>query len=327
MKIIHSSPWSRRNFLGALAASTAAIPLADVNVYAASKAASSIIKENFSFHIFSKHLQFMDYEAMAETAAGIGFDGVDLTVRPGGHVLPENVERDLPKAVKAIKKNGLQALMMTTTVIDAHDKVEQRVLKTAREQGIQYYRTNWLSYDKQANIRQAMDKYKKQMKALADLNQQLNIYGAYQNHSGSHYVGAPVWDLAMILQDIHTGYLGSQYDIRHATVEGGFSWPLGLNVIHPHINTIVIKDCKWEKVKGKWQVVNTPIGEGMVDFPQYFAQLKSYGIAVPVSLHYEYEMPEHDTSLSESEKRRRTAEIMKKDLETLKKYMAAAGLI
>lgn len=325
MQTRYTSSWSRRDFIGALAASTAAVPFAQV--YKPSKPVPGATNRSFSFHVFSKHLQFLDYEGMAETAAEIGFDGVDLTVRPDGHVLPEFVERDLPKAVKAIKKNGLQALMMTTAVIDANNEVQQKVLRAARDEGIQYYRTNWLRYQEGADLSQAMEEYKRQMQSLADLNQQLRIYGSYQNHAGSHYVGAPVWDLAMILQGINSDYLGNQYDIRHATVEGGLSWPLGLNMIHPYINTIVIKDFKWEKVDGQWEVVNTPIGEGMVDFPKYFAQLKAYKIAVPVSLHYEYNMPENDTSLSESEKRKRTIQVMKKDLEVLKNNMAKANLI
>lgn len=325
MKPICSSPLSRRDFLGALAASTAAMPFA--YAYPASKVAPSSVKKKFTFHVFSKHLQFLEYDAMAETAADIGFDGIDLTVRPDGHVLPEYVERDLPEAVKAIKKSGLQALMMTTTVIDANNEVQQKVLKTAREQGIKYYRTNWLTYPENTDLTQAMEAYKKQLQALADLNQQLRLYGSYQNHAGSHYVGAPVWDLAMILQNIDNEYLGNQYDIRHATVEGGLSWPLGLKIIHPHINTLVMKDFKWEKVDGQWKVVNTPIGEGMVDFSRFFAELKSYDISVPISLHYEYEMPEHDLSLGEREKRKKTIEVMKKDLDVLKRYMAEARLI
>lgn len=318
-----ANQWTRRNFLGALAASGATVSLTP----AAFTKAERPVQEKYSIHVFSKHLQFLDYEAMAETAAEIGFDGVDLTVRPGGHILPGNVERNLPKAVEAIKKNGLDALMMTTAVINAEDAVQKRVLKTASEVGIRYYRTNWLSYGKDVEIARAMEQYQQQLKTLADLNRQLNIYGSYQNHSGSHYVGAPVWDLAMMLREIDNEHMGSQYDIRHATVEGGFSWPLGLNLIRPHINTIVIKDFRWEEKGGDWKVKNTPIGEGMVDFSTYFDYLKSYNIKVPVSVHYEYEMPENDPSLNEREKRKKTMEVMKKDLETLKSYMAKAGLI
>ena len=63
-------------------------------------------------HVFSKHLQWLDYRGMAEAAAEIGFDGVDLTVRPRGHVLPERVEDDLPRAVEAVRQAGLRVEMI-----------------------------------------------------------------------------------------------------------------------------------------------------------------------------------------------------------------------
>ncbi|HSH09257.1 MAG TPA: twin-arginine translocation signal domain-containing protein, partial [Oceanipulchritudo sp.] len=50
-------------------------------------------------YVFSKHLQFLGYEALAKTAGELGFDGIDLTVRRRGHVLPERVREDLPNAV------------------------------------------------------------------------------------------------------------------------------------------------------------------------------------------------------------------------------------
>jgi hypothetical protein len=68
--------------------------------------------------VFSKYLQFMDYKTLARTCREIGLDGVDLTVRPGGHVLPENVDRDLPAAVEAIRAEGLSVPMITTNYYD-----------------------------------------------------------------------------------------------------------------------------------------------------------------------------------------------------------------
>src|SRR5688500_19517193 len=93
---------------------------------------SSMIHANtgtsLKIHIFSKHLQFLNYHDMAEAAAEMGFDGVDVTVRPKGHVLPERVENDLPKAVEAIRKVGFVPLMMTTAVQDAGDNTNIHVL-------------------------------------------------------------------------------------------------------------------------------------------------------------------------------------------------------
>ena len=72
---------------------------------------------------------------MAEAAAEMGFDGIDLTVRPKGHVLPERVDTDLPKAVEAMKKVNFVPSLMTTAVDDAGDNTDKKVLDTAAKLG------------------------------------------------------------------------------------------------------------------------------------------------------------------------------------------------
>ncbi len=319
---ISSSSWSRRAFLGTLAASGVAFPRAGF-----ARNPLPTAEKAMSLHVFSKHLQFLDYAATARAAAEIGFDGVDLAVRPGGHVLPENVTTDLPRAVAAIKQAGLQATMMTTAIMDTQPTLAARVLETAQAQGITHYRTDWLRYNRtNINLPDSLKGYRQQLSALAKLNRRLDIVGGYQNHSGEHYVGAPVWDIAMLLNEVDSPHLGSQYDIRHATVEGGQAWPLGLDLIHPRINSIVIKDFRWEKAGDQWKVVNVPLGEGMVDFPKFFSLLKKYDIRCPVSVHFEYEMPGEKETMGEAERTDKTIVVMKKDVNQLKSYLDEAGL-
>ncbi|MFP4089636.1 MAG: sugar phosphate isomerase/epimerase family protein [Cyclobacteriaceae bacterium] len=316
---------NKREFLEKMAlGGAAAFTLPHISSAAAPQ---QINREPMSMHVFSKHLQFLDYERMAETAAEIGFDGVDLTVRPGGHVLPENVKRDLPKAVAAIRKQGLQCSMITTRLNSPDGKVNQQVLDAAADQGIRYFRTDYFRYPDQADVPAFLQNCQDSLKKLADESEKRGLYASYQNHAGSHYMGAPVWDIAGILRKINSQHLGSQYDIRHATVEGGQAWPIGLNYIHPHINTLVMKDFVWEKREGRWRVVNTPIGDGMVNFPAYFKQLKALNVTAPVSVHFEYPMPEEDDNLSEKQKLEQTQMVMKKDLDKIRQYMKEAGLV
>lgn len=272
--------------------------------------------------IFSKHLQFLDYAVMAETAAAIGFDGVDLTVRPGGHVLPENVERDLPRAVEAIRQAGLEAPSMTTAIAYVDDPHAETVLRTAAAQGIRYYRMNWVRYDDGADIRGTIEAYRPHLERLAALNEELGLHGGYQNHAGT-WVGAPVWDLHLLLEGLDPQFAGSQYDVRHATVEGAYTWPLGMKLIAPYIRTTVIKDFEWEERDGHWVVENVPLGEGMVDFETYFGLVRELEISGPISLHFEYEMPEHGDL---DRRTMETAVIMKRDLDRLRGYLTNAGL-
>ena len=248
---------------------------------------------------------------MAEAAANIGFDGVDLTVRPNGHVLPEQAEEVLPLAVEYIKKNGLKADMMTTSIKDPEDEITKRILSTAAGNGIKTYRMAYWRYEKnEQDIPGALKRFRKKMQKLALINKKLGIRGAYQNHAGT-YVGASLWEVWQLLENTNEEGIGAQYDIRHATVEGGNYWKTSLSLLRNRIVSLVLKDFRWERVNGKWKTINTPIGEGMVDFPAFFGLLKRYQINVPVSLHYEY--------LGKMTDRNEIFNTMKKDLLKVRK--------
>jgi sugar phosphate isomerase/epimerase len=184
----------------------------------------------------------------------------------------------------------------------------------------------YLTYDDKKTVMQSLDSLKPKMKKLAALNEQYNIHGAYQNHAGRR-VGAPLWDLYHLLEGLDPRWIGSQYDVRHATVEGGKSWQVGMKLLSPFIRSTVIKDFRWEKKDGKWKDVHVPLGEGMVDFKQYFKLVKSLKIGGPISLHYEY--PVYDKAnknLSQKERRRQTITNMRRDLTVLRTMLKEAGL-
>lgn len=312
---------SRRMFVRAAGLAAASLAIKPASVLAVKRTG---VKRDIC--VFSKHLQWLDYDAMAETAAEIGFDGVDLSVRPGGHVLPERVTDNLPRAVEAVKKAGLHVPMMTTKIQDANDRYTEPVLKTASNLDIGYYRMGYLSYDDQLGVAGSLKRLKSTMADLAGINKKYHIHGAYQNHAGTR-VGGPVWDLWELLKDLDANWMGCQYDVRHATVEGGSSWPLGMKLLAPFIRTTVIKDFHWEKKDGKWKIANVPLGEGMVDFKQYFKLVKSLNIGGPISMHFEYPMYDKaNKNLSQKERRRQTIEVMKKDLMKLRSMLKGAGL-
>ncbi|MCZ6674895.1 MAG: TIM barrel protein [Verrucomicrobia bacterium] len=242
-----------------------------------------------SVHVFSKHLQFLDYKEMAKVVADLGFDGVDLTVRPGGHVEPEHAERDLPKAVEANADKGLLSVMMTSGVNNASDPVNVQVLKTASDQGIKFYRMAYYKYAAEKSWRENLDDVRVDMLALAEVNKDLGLHGAYQNHSGQ-YVGAYIPDLVYMLEGLDPRWSGCQYDIRHATVEGGRAWPMGLEWLKEYLSTIVIKDFIWAERNGKYDVLNTPLGDGMVDFIEYFKLLRKLDVHPTVTMHAEYDL-------------------------------------
>lgn len=312
------NPSNRREFVRncSLALAATSLPL--------KSKASPEIQTAPKLNLFSKHLQFLGYSEMAKAAKAIGFNGIDLTVRPNGHVHPDKVSSDLPRAVEAIRSQGLEIPMMTTAVEDVDSQTDRTLLETAADLGIQNYRMNWFRYHESLSMPDSLISYQKRIQKLSALNEKLGLIGCYQNHAGT-LVGASIWEVWKLLETANPKHFGAQYDIRHATVEGGKSWTNGFRLIKPQIKTIVIKDCKWILDKGRTRLLNTPLGEGMVDFQTYFKLLKTANIDVPFSIHFEYD-------LGGAEKGRKTTtkshefifDTMRKDIDTFNRLWAEA---
>jgi len=283
------------------------------------------LNSELSVNIFSKHLQFLDYKATGEMAAEMGFSGVDLTVRPKGHILPENVKTDLPKAINDIRYGGSKCDMITTNIESVNNPLDVDIIKTAAQYGIKYYRTNWYKYPKEQSMEDAVLFYQKEIENLGRLNKELGIIGYYQNRSGQKYIGTSFWEIHSLLNTVDTDFFGLLYDIKHATLEGGYSWENGLRLLQDHIKLIVLKDFRWEKVNGVWKDVRVPIGEGMVNFDKYFKLLKKYKLKPPVSLHFEYPLGGAEYGNREiSVDKKVVFDAMKRDLSTVQKLWLEA---
>jgi len=276
---------SRREFLKTTSATAAGVVISPHII--AGSAISGAKRDPIC--VFSKCLQFLDYEHIGETLALVGFDGADLSVRKGGHVLPENIKIDLPKAVKALQKSGMSVPMMVTDINGQDNQQTEQILGTASDLGVKFYRMGYLNYDKEKTIQANLDDHKKSIEKLEKINQKFGIHGSYQNHPGT-VVGAPLWDLYWLLKDSNPVNIGVQYDIGQAVMEGSASWPLALKLLSPWVKTTVIKDFEWQKKNGKWERTYIPLGNGMVDFDTYLKMYSGLGLSGPITVHYEYDL-------------------------------------
>ncbi len=232
---------------------------------------------------FEKFLQDLSYDELADPIAELGFVGIEATVRNGGHVLPERVEDDLPKLVEALKKRDLEVTTMASDVLSPDQPLTEKVLRTAVGLGVKSYRMGFYRYDLTRPILEQLEEIRPGLNELAALNRELGIKALYQNHSDAKYVGATIWDLYLLLKDIPREEIGSAFDIRHATIEAGLSWPVLYDVIKPHIGALFVKDFVW---KGK-KAQHVPLGTGRVD-PHFFEIVQQDNFQGPISLHVEY---------------------------------------
>lgn len=259
--------------------------------------------------VFSKHLQFLGYEALAETVKDLGLDGVDLTVRDGGHVLPERVEEDLPKAVEALRAQGMEAHMITTRFENAEDAYIRPVLQTASALGIRYFRIGGHHYNDQDDPMKTLDTVTKDLRGLAQLAEEYGMVAGYHNHSGYNNVGAPLWDLKLVFDRINSKHLGSNFDLGHATVEGSYGdWQITSRVMAPYTKMVAVKDFQWRRDKPEW----VSLGKGIVHTSDMLKILLGEGFQGPISLHFEYRIKDNEALLDEI---RDAVKLLRQDLD------------
>ncbi|MCX6951801.1 MAG: TIM barrel protein [Verrucomicrobia bacterium] len=322
-----SSPVSRRGFVSLLALGAAAAPLtAAIGRAEAAPAVKPVaILEPLGptvVHVFSKPMHQMSHAETAKLLAECGVGGIDYTVRKAqGHVLPDKVAEELPRAIDAAHAAGLKVEMITTEITSVRDPHAEATLRTAAKYGVKCYRLGNWNYDAKLGVLGTFEKIKPALNELAALNASLGIHGAIQNHSGTR-IGSPVWDLYHLLRDIDPRALGVQYDIRHATTEGGQSWPLALKLIRPWIRCTDMKDFRWQQAPGKATVEGMPLGEGIVPLDAYFKLAKELAIVGPMSVHLEYPPFERGPKFaSAAEQRAAFVTALKKDMAVLKGLM------
>ncbi len=246
--------------------------------------------------LFSKHAAKLNYVDLAKYCKQVGFGGVDLTVRPGGHVLPERVTDDLPVALAAIEAAGLKVPMITTGLTNPKAPETTATLRKAGELKIPFYKLGYWRYatakDGTVDLDRKLAEVQNALSGFAALSRLYNICGGMHNHSGS-YVGAPVWDTWQMIQYLDANYMGYYFDPAHATAEGGaWTWSASLELALRRLKMVAVKDFYWEKREGKWRMRWCPLGQGMVDWPAMLKRLALAKFSGPLTLHVEYETPD-----------------------------------
>ena len=304
---------SRREFVQVTAAAGAASFLSARGVHGANEPG---FRGTLCF--FSKHLPGMDARRLGRTLKTLGFGGVDLTVRPGGHIDPKRVAQDLPPFVEGIRQEGLTVPMITTEILSDADPVARPTLETAAALKIPFFKPGYYRYAF-VDARKERDAAAAQLRTVAALSAKNGVHLGFHNHSG--YIGGNVWDIVTVMDTLDPKWAGYYFDIRHAVVEGGDGgWKTAFNLAAPRLPMIALKDFYWEKTAAGWRIKNCPMGEGMVNWKAYFALLAKAGFHGPVSLHLEYEV----AGATPEAKEESTIAATAKDLAFIKARLAEA---
>jgi sugar phosphate isomerase/epimerase len=260
---------------------------------------------------FSKPFQSMGSDEMAAFVEEVGWSGIECPVRPEGQIEPERARDELPRLVDAFRRRNLDVAIVVTEISSLDQPHAEDVLRTAAGLGIKKIRLGAFKYTADRPIESQLAGFGRDLKAIGQACRELGIRAAVQNHSGNDRFAAPVWDLVGVLRNFHVENVGICFDIAHATVEGGLSWPIQARLAEPFYMAVYFKDFVWSRGKDGWLPEWCPLGEGMVD-KSFVAELKRSGFSGTICQHQEYPMRDRADMIAH----------MKRDLKTLRDWLA-----
>jgi L-ribulose-5-phosphate 3-epimerase len=240
--------------------------------------------------LFSKPVPQLSWRELAQSAKQAGFDGIDLTVRPEGHVLPERAATDLPQAVAAIRAEGLEVPMISTALVSAADPTAEPILETASKLSIPYVKPGYYHY-KLVNVLEERNQAERKFRGLVELAKKYQVQIGYHNHTD--YVGAAIWDMAPVIESLDPRWCGFYFDLGHAAVDlGENGWKVATNLVIPRLKMVGAKDFVWKQVgPHRWHEETCPMGQGIVPWRQFFSILAQSNFHGPISLQDEYSIP------------------------------------
>ena len=276
--------------------------------------------------LFSKPVPQFAWQELAQSAKRAGFAGIDLTVRSGGHVAPQRAAEDLPRAVAAIRAEGLEVPMITTELVSSRDPTAVPILTTAAKLSVPFLKPGYYHY-KFVDVRKELAQACNQFRGLVELAQKCGVQVGFHNHAG--YVGAQTWDIARAMDALDPKWAGYYYDLENAAAEGGAEgWRIAANLVMPRMKMMAVKDFYWGKTERKgWEETTCPLGEGMCKYKDFLRMAAEGGFHGPISLHIEYQIPGVSDDQGIALSREKDNEVMaaaKRDLDTLKLLLRQA---
>ena len=236
--------------------------------------------------VFVKPWKSLALPALAAHVRKLGFEWIELPVRPGFACQPETIEHDLPEAVKILGDHGVRILDVTVAL----PLGDERLYAACAAAGVGMNRVMFGTAGKR--YWEAEQAARRQLEIALPFCEQYNVQIGIQNHYGD-FVGVNEMGLYHLVQDYDPKSIGIIWDAAHNAL-AGIEAELALDIVESHLCCVNLKNAFWQRVNGpeaevaEWQVFWTAGHHGRSSWPRVIAKLKAMGYTGPICLPAEY---------------------------------------
>jgi sugar phosphate isomerase/epimerase len=193
---------------------------------------------NLRFTVFTKPWK-MPLPELSAFVRRLGFDGVELPVRPGYQVEPETIATGLPEAVRILAGDGL-------TIASVAGPSDEPTIAACGELGIPIIRIcvdvpagrGYL--EQEAQLQREFD-------ALVPILDRYKVTLGIQNHYGRSVANA--MGIRHLIERYDPRHIGAVLDPAHCGLNGEIP-ELALDIVWSHLRMVNLKNAFWQRTNG-----------------------------------------------------------------------------
>jgi sugar phosphate isomerase/epimerase len=234
------------------------------------------------FTVFSKPWR-MPLPELGKFIHDLGFDGIELPVRPGYPVEPENISKGLPEAAKILADQGVR-------IGSVAGPTDEAAIAACAEAGVPIIRI-CVGAPVDENYFKAIEGYEKEWNELVPLLDKYGVALGVQNHLFSYVANA--LQLHFAVRNFDPKHVCAVWDAAHNSLRGE-EVNHALDVVWPHLGMVNLKSAYWRRLSGpeadvaEWNVYWTSGRQGRSKWAEVADELKKRNYEGDICLTAEY---------------------------------------
>jgi len=224
---------------------------------------------------------------LGKLVSDLGFDGIELPVRPEYQVEPENVAKGLPEMAKQLADFGVK-------IYSVAGPNDETMIAACAEAGVPIIRV--MVSVKDEGYLAAVENAQREYDTLMPLLEKHGVQLGVQNHC-NNFVGSAI-GLRHLMEKYDPKYVGAVWDAAHCAFDGELP-KLAIDIVWSHLSMVNLKNGIWKRTNGPeaevaaWTTYWTSGRQGLASWPKVVDELKKRDFSGIVCLTAEYS--DHDS--------------------------------
>ncbi|MFB3892687.1 MAG: sugar phosphate isomerase/epimerase family protein [Phycisphaerae bacterium] len=232
--------------------------------------------------VFTKLWKTMPLEKLGRFLRGLGFDAVELPVRPGFQVQPASVAKDLPAAAKVLADCGL-------AIASISGPCDEPTFAACQACGVKINRL--CEFTGGQKYLEAEAKIIARYKALVPLLDKYGVRIGLQNHCDGYVANST--QMLRICEKFAPAQVGAVWDAAHNAINGEVP-EQAIDILWSHLCMVNLKNAVWRRTNGpeaaiaKYEILWTSGRQGLAPWPKVAEELNKRNFSGIICLTAEY---------------------------------------